>query len=53
MAKSDTAMTALGRPTSPTQLGQRGDDFEKGEADGTREALAALALIIAGVQGSL
>jgi hypothetical protein len=53
MAKSDTAMTALGRPTSPTQLGQRSDDFEKGEADGTREALAALALIIAGVQGSL
>jgi len=34
-------------------MGQGGDDFEKGEADGTREALAALALIIAGVQGSL
>ena len=34
-------------------MGQAGDDFEKGEADGTREALAALAAIIAGVQGSL
>ena len=33
-------------------MGQAGDDFEKGEADGTREALAALAVIIAGVQGS-
>jgi len=51
MAKSDTAMTALGRPTSPTQLGQRSDDFEKGEADGTREALAALKVIVAEVQG--
>lgn len=28
-------------------MGQAGDDFEKGEADGTREALAALAIIIA------
>jgi purine-nucleoside phosphorylase len=33
-------------------MGQGGDDFEKGEADGTREALAALAAIVAGVQGS-
>ena len=33
-------------------MGQGGDDFEKGEADGTREALAALRVIIAGVQGS-
>jgi uridine phosphorylase len=31
-------------------MGQTGDDFEKGEADGTREALAALAVIIASVQ---
>jgi hypothetical protein len=31
-------------------MGQAGDDFEKGEADGTREALAALGVIIAGVQ---
>jgi uridine phosphorylase len=31
-------------------MGQAGDDFEKGEADGTREALAALAAIIAGVE---
>ena len=31
-------------------MGQAGDDFEKGEADGTREALAALAAIIASVQ---
>jgi uridine phosphorylase len=31
-------------------MGQSGDDFEKGEADGTREALAALAAIITGVQ---
>ncbi len=31
-------------------MGQAGDDFEKGEADGTREALAALAAIIAGVR---
>jgi uridine phosphorylase len=30
-------------------MGQGGDDFEKGEADGTREALAALAAIIASV----
>jgi len=34
-------------------MGQAGDDFEKGEADGTREALAALAAIVACVQGSL
>jgi uridine phosphorylase len=33
-------------------MGQAGDDFEKGEADGTREALAALAVIIAGVQAT-
>ena len=32
-------------------MGQRGDDFEKGEADGTREALAALKAIVAEVQG--
>jgi uridine phosphorylase len=32
-------------------MGQAGDDFEKGEADGTREALAALAVIVASVQG--
>ena len=31
-------------------MGQAGDDFEKGEADGTREALAALSVIIAGLQ---
>jgi uridine phosphorylase len=31
-------------------MGQVGEDFEKGEAEGTREALAALAVIIAGVQ---
>ena len=31
-------------------MGQAGDDFEKGEADGTRDALAALAAIIADVQ---
>jgi hypothetical protein len=30
-------------------MGQAGDDFEKGEVDGTREALAALAVIVAGV----
>jgi hypothetical protein len=28
-------------------MGQTGDDFEKGEADGARDALAALAAIIA------
>lgn len=33
-------------------MGQAGDDFEKGEVDGTREALAALAVIVASVQGS-
>jgi purine-nucleoside phosphorylase len=33
-------------------MGQSGDDFEKGEADGTREALAALAMIITGLQDS-
>ena len=33
-------------------MGQAGDDFEKGEAAGTREALDALRVIIAGVQGS-
>jgi uridine phosphorylase len=31
-------------------MGQAGDDFEKGEADGTRDALAALAVIIVGIQ---
>jgi uridine phosphorylase len=31
-------------------MGQSGDDFEKGEADGTRDALAALAVIIVGIQ---
>ena len=31
-------------------MGQAGDDFEKGKADGKREALAALASIIAIVQ---
>src|SRR6202022_2742757 len=31
-------------------MGQAGDDFEKGEADGTRDALSALAVIIAGLQ---
>jgi len=30
-------------------MGQAGDDFEKGEADGARDALAALAATIAGV----
>jgi purine-nucleoside phosphorylase len=30
-------------------MGQDGHDFEKGEADGTREALAALSAIIAAV----
>jgi uridine phosphorylase len=33
-------------------MGQAGDDFEKGEADGTQAALAALAVIVAGLQGS-
>jgi uridine phosphorylase len=33
-------------------MGQAGDDFEKGEADGTRQALAALAAIVTAVQGS-
>ena len=31
-------------------MGQAGDDFEKGEADGTRDALAALDTVIAGLQ---
>ena len=31
-------------------MGQAGDDFEKGEADGTQEALAVLAAIVAGMQ---
>jgi uridine phosphorylase len=30
-------------------MGQAGDDFEKGEADGTRDALAALSVIVAGL----
>jgi uridine phosphorylase len=34
-------------------MGQAGDDFEKGEADGTREALSALAAIIPALQGTL
>jgi uridine phosphorylase len=33
-------------------MGQAGDDFEKGEADGTREAFAALVAIIASVENS-
>jgi hypothetical protein len=33
-------------------MGQSGDDFEKGEADGTRDALAALAVIIVGIQAT-
>jgi hypothetical protein len=31
-------------------MGQAGDDFEKGEADGTKDALAALAAIIAALR---
>jgi len=31
-------------------MGQAGDDFEKGEADGTRNAMAALGAIISGLQ---
>ena len=31
-------------------MGQTGDDFEKGEADGTRDALAALDTVIVGLQ---
>jgi uridine phosphorylase len=31
-------------------MGQAGDDFEKGEADGTREALTALEVIVAELQ---
>jgi uridine phosphorylase len=34
-------------------MGQAGDDFEKGEADGTRDALAALEGVIAGLQSTL
>jgi len=30
-------------------MGQSGDDFEKGEADGTRDVLAALAVIVVGM----
>jgi len=33
-------------------MGQAGDDFEKGEADATRDGLAALAAIIAGVHAT-
>ena len=33
-------------------MGQAGDDFEKGEADGTREALAALAIIVTSLHGA-
>ena len=32
-------------------MGQAGDDFEKGEADGARDALSALGVIIAGLLG--
>ena len=34
-------------------MGQAGDDFEKGEADGTRDALAALEAVIAGLSDRL
>jgi uridine phosphorylase len=34
-------------------MGQAGDDFEKGEADGTMDALAALEAVIAGLQNAL
>ena len=34
-------------------MGQSGDDFEKGEADGTYDALAALAAVIAGLQDAV
>ena len=34
-------------------MGQSGDDFEKGEADGTHDALAALAAVITGLQDTL
>jgi uridine phosphorylase len=33
-------------------MGQAGDDFEKGEADGTRDALAALEAVIAGIEAA-
>jgi hypothetical protein len=33
-------------------MGQAGDDFEKGEADGTRDALVTLEAVIAGLQNS-
>jgi uridine phosphorylase len=33
-------------------MGQSGDDFEKGEADGTRDALAALAVIVVGMRAT-
>jgi hypothetical protein len=33
--------------------GQAGDDFEKGEADGTRDALAVLERVITGLQNAL
>jgi uridine phosphorylase len=33
-------------------MGQAGEDFEKGEADGTREALAALGIIITCLHGA-
>ena len=33
-------------------MGQAGDDFEKGEADGTRDALVTLETVIAGLQNS-
>jgi uridine phosphorylase len=34
-------------------MGQNGDDFEKGEADGTHDALAALAAVIAGFEDAM
>jgi uridine phosphorylase len=34
-------------------MGQSGDDFEKGEADGTQDALAALAAVTAGMQDAV
>jgi uridine phosphorylase len=33
-------------------MGQSGDDFEKGEADGTRDVLAALAVIVVGMRAT-
>jgi uridine phosphorylase len=44
-----SAMQVLCLAHVTNTMGQAGDDFEKGEADGTRDALAALAAMIAGV----